>query len=152
MPTRHRGSCLCGAIRFTIDGPLAPIQVCHCGQCRKAQGGPLATNIPVETARLHLEVDGEQLRRFEATPGKRRAFCATCGSPVFSERTSLPGIVRIRAGLIDEPLQARPAFHAHVASACDWWPIDDGLPCYAAGQVPGEEISAPAPARPQSGR
>lgn len=149
-PIRHTGSCLCGAIRFTISGPLAPIQVCHCGQCRKAQGGPLATNIPVETAHLQLEVAGDALRHFEATPGKRRAFCATCGSPVYSERAGLPGVVRIRAGLIDAPLQSRPGFHQHVASACEWWTIDDDLPRHAAGHVapdPAEGIAPAAPAR-----
>ncbi len=30
------GSCLCGGVRFRIEGGLAPTQVCHCGQCRKA--------------------------------------------------------------------------------------------------------------------
>lgn len=136
---RHHGACLCGNVRFTIDGLLAPIQVCHCAQCRKAQGGPFATNIPVETARLQFVAGAEQLRRYESSPGKRRAFCPQCGSPVFSERDSLPGVVRIRAGLLDEPLEARPAFHQHVASACAWWPIDDALPRYPAGAPAGPE-------------
>ena len=141
----HRGACLCGAVAFTIDGPLPPIQVCHCAQCRRAQGGPFATNIPVEAARLRFESGEAQLQRFESSPGKRRVFCARCGSPVFSERDSLPGIVRIRAGLIDEPLGTRPGFHAHVASACDWWPIADGLPRHAGGYAPGAERPDPAP-------
>ncbi|HBS15496.1 GFA family protein, partial [Alloalcanivorax venustensis] len=30
----YTGSCLCGGIAFEVRGPLAPIQVCHCQQCR----------------------------------------------------------------------------------------------------------------------
>ena len=43
----HTGSCLCGGVRFRIEGELGPVQVCHCTQCRKAQGGPFAAVIPV---------------------------------------------------------------------------------------------------------
>src|SRR5262245_23873659 len=28
------GSCLCGAVRFDITGPLRPVIACHCTQCR----------------------------------------------------------------------------------------------------------------------
>jgi hypothetical protein len=46
----HTGGCLCGGIRFRVQGNLAPIELCHCSQCRKAQGGPFASNIPVAAA------------------------------------------------------------------------------------------------------
>ena len=34
MPTHH-GSCLCGGIKFEIDGPLVAPSNCHCMTCRK---------------------------------------------------------------------------------------------------------------------
>ncbi|WP_296921720.1 GFA family protein [Polaromonas sp.] len=52
MTTQHRGSCLCKGVHFIIEGELAPIQICHCSQCRQAQGGAFGANIPVETAKL----------------------------------------------------------------------------------------------------
>lgn len=108
-PASYRGSCLCGAIRFRIHAELAPIQVCHCAQCRKAQGGPFATNIPIARAAFELVAGGQLLRGFESSPGKTRHFCAACGSPVYSSRAARPETMRIRAGLIDEPLAVRPA-------------------------------------------
>lgn len=132
------GSCLCGGIRFRVDRPLAPIQVCHCSTCRKAQGAPFATNIPVATSSLAW-LEGEALlKTFESSPGKSRVFCSRCGSPVYSALASLPGVVRIRAGLLDGALGVRPAFHAYVASKSDWWDIDDGLPQHAAGVPPSK--------------
>lgn len=132
-PTTHTGSCLCGGIRFTIHGPLAPIQICHCTQCRKAQGGPLATNIPVDTAALQLQDPDGLMQPFASSPGKERVFCRRCGSPLFSRRASAPAVVRIRAGLLDEPVRSRPAFHQHVQSRPGWWSIDDELPRYTDG-------------------
>ncbi|APW43262.1 GFA family protein [Rhodoferax saidenbachensis] len=136
MAIKHHGSCLCKGVQFTIEGALAPVQVCHCAQCRRAQGGPFATNIPVDASRLSFSSGQALLHRFESSPGKVRVFCAVCGSPVFSARDSLPGIVRIRAGLLAEPVQTRLAFHAHVNSKASWWPIDDALPQHPEGYVP----------------
>ncbi|MES2509691.1 MAG: GFA family protein [Pseudomonadota bacterium] len=130
MSHTHHGSCLCKGIRFTIEGTLAPIQVCHCSQCRQAQGGPVGTNIPVETARLTFHSGEELLQHYESSPGKVRAFCRVCGSPVFSRRSSVPGVVRIRAGLLSEPVDSSLAFHAHVAYKASWWPLQDDLPHY----------------------
>ena len=32
------GSCLCGAVRYEVRGPLRQVVNCHCGQCRKFHG------------------------------------------------------------------------------------------------------------------
>lgn len=126
----HTGSCLCGGVRFRIHGDLAPIQVCHCAQCRKAQGGAFAAVIPVATLAFALESGEALLKGFASSPGKERVFCSRCGSPVFSRREALPGVLRVRAGLIDEPLTVDIAWHAHTASRCGWWPIRDDAPQY----------------------
>ncbi len=135
MQNVHSGSCLCGGIKFTITGSLAPVQVCHCSQCRQAQGGPFATNIPVNRSALAFTAGQELLTQFESSPGKVRAFCSKCGSPVFSARDSLPEVLRIRVGLLQEPVETQLAFHAYTASKCSWWPLNDDLPKYEQGYV-----------------
>ena len=129
------GSCLCGGVKFKINAELEPIQVCHCSQCRKAQGGPFATNTPVLTANFDLMGGADLLSEYESSPGKKRVFCSVCGSPIYSYRASLAGVIRIRAGLLDEPLPARPAVHFYMASKSSWWAIQDSLPQYPAGLV-----------------
>ena len=129
----HTGSCLCGAVRFRIEGDLAPIQLCYCQQCRRAQGGAFAAVIPVSASMFRL-IDGEALLQgYESSPGKERVFCRRCGSPVFSRRTSLPEVLRVRVGLIDEPLDVGIAWHAYTGWKCGWWKIDDddSAPRYA---------------------
>jgi hypothetical protein len=128
----HTGGCLCGGIRFSIDGELQPLQLCHCIDCRKAQGGAFASVLPVSANAFTLQAGEELLQRFESSPGKERVFCGRCGSPIYSRRISRPGAFRIRAGLMDQPLPVRPAFHQFVANKANWWNIDDDLP-----QFPG---------------
>ncbi|MFJ3050565.1 GFA family protein [Pseudomonas nitroreducens] len=132
----HSGGCLCGAVRFEIDGELAPVQVCHCSQCRKAQGGPFATNIPVDRAAFRLLSGESQLREFRATPNKKRVFCSTCGSPIYSARDALPETLRVRAGTLDEPVRTKLEAHYYVASRASWWPLGDNLPRHE-GAKPG---------------
>jgi hypothetical protein len=127
-PATYSGSCLCGGIRFRVRGPLAPLQVCHCVSCRKAQGGPFATNLPVDLAAFELLAGAALLREFESSPGKLRCFCGHCGSPVYSRRPALPGVVRVRAGLLDGALPVAAATQAHVASRANWWPALHDLP------------------------
>ena len=126
MPT---GRCLCGSIRFTVEGALPPVQVCHCVDCRRAQGGPFATNLPVKAEAVVFTAGEGTAACFTSSPGKRRWFCPRCASPLYSERDALPGIWRLRAGLLDEPVDTRPASHGFWPSRARWWPdADDGLP------------------------
>ena len=128
------GSCLCTGVRFTITGALEPIQVCHCSQCRRAQGTPFATNIPVNASAFTITQGAELLSGYESSPGKTRMFCSRCGSPILSRRDSLPDVVRVRAGTLDGEVASQPAAHFHTASKANWWPITDGLPQYEEGR------------------
>jgi hypothetical protein len=132
----HTGRCLCGAVRFRIDGALAPIQVCYCRQCRQAQGGAFAAVVPVATSAFRFLGGEAVLRAYASSPGKERVFCSRCGSPVFSRRTSLPEVLRVRAGLIEEPIESGIAWHAHTASKCNWWEIEGEAPRYEEGHGP----------------
>jgi hypothetical protein len=128
----HAGGCLCGGVRYEVTGPLAPVQLCHCGQCRKAQGGPFGANTPVASAAFRLTQGQDLLREFRASPGKRRVFCGTCGAPIFSQRDDAPEALRLRAGTLDDGADLALGFHIQTASKARWWPITDDLPAYPA--------------------
>lgn len=124
----YTAHCLCQGIRFRIEGELDPIQICHCSLCRRAQGSAFAANIPVQQDAVVFDGGRELITEYESSPGKKRAFCSRCGSPVYSRRDDLPGVLRIRSGLINEPLRTQPVAHFHVASKANWYEIGDGLP------------------------
>jgi hypothetical protein len=132
----YTGQCLCGGIQFELAGALAPIQVCYCKQCQRAQGTALATNIPVAVSDFRLICGQDLIRSYESSKGKERCFCSRCGSPIYSKRESLPDVVRVRAGLIDGELTTHLDAHFYARSKPNWWAIRDDLPQYAEGFVP----------------
>lgn len=74
----HKGSCLCGAVTFEIEGDLAPVEACHCSQCRKWTSHFLAST---EVLRSALTVSGlESLSWFHSSEKVRRGFCSVCGA------------------------------------------------------------------------
>lgn len=125
-----KGSCLCGQVRYEYDGEITEISMCHCTQCRKAQGTAYVAVSPVESAKLRLTAGAQLLKEYRATPGKARVFCSYCASPLYSARDDLPSVKRLRLGTIDTPFQCEKAYHIHTASKAEWEVIADGLPQY----------------------
>jgi hypothetical protein len=132
----YTGSCLCNSIRFEIEGDLDPIQICHCRQCRKAQGSAFVANIPVAEANFRFVSGDDFLSSFESSPGKQRFFCEKCGSPIYSKTDKLPGVVRIRAGTLDGSLNTKPVAHSYTNYKANWLDIHDDLPTFPEGYVP----------------
>jgi hypothetical protein len=123
------GGCLCGAVRYRVDGPLDPVVACHCTQCRRATGHHAAAT---GALREHVAVEGE-VAWYESTPGViRRGFCPVCGSNLFWDRIGAPKL-DIWAGTIDGPTGLRLVGHIYVADKGDYYAIADGLPQSAAG-------------------
>lgn len=131
----YTGSCLCGGIKFEINQQLEPIQICHCIQCRKAQGSAFVTNTPIKEENFNLLSGSELIGAFESSPGKVRCFCKNCGSPIYSKTTKLPGVIRIRAGTLDGDLEARPVAHYYVSYKANWFDISDDLPRFSEGRI-----------------
>jgi hypothetical protein len=127
------GRCLCGDVRFEIDRNTGPLAYCHCESCRRASGSAFGANADVRVANLRWLAGRETLREYESSPGKLRAFCPRCGSPVFSRRVDQPEIVRIRFGLLDADPGRRPFGHFFVSEKAAWYEIADAVPQHAGG-------------------
>lgn len=120
----HAGSCLCGNVRYEVDGALSDFGHCHCTSCRKASGSAFAANAAVDRAAFRLLGGSDTLREFESSPGKLRAFCGRCGSPIYAYLTKSPDVLRIRLGSLDTPLPARAKAHTFVSDKADWEDLD----------------------------
>ena len=124
---QYTASCLCGGVQLALMAEPGPISICHCTMCRKAQGGPFATNAHMPTAALDVTQGAELLSSYESSPGHHRVFCKTCGSPLFMTDAEEPDVVSVRVGIIDGPLRTRPSAHYYVGQMANWWRIDDKL-------------------------
>jgi len=135
-PAALEGGCLCGGVRFRIDGRLGPAGFCHCKQCQRASGSAFAANAPVRTRYFAMSAGADLVAEYESSPGKFRAFCHRCGSPVYSRRDAEPEIRRIRLGSLDSDPERRPLVHVHVSLKAPWYSIADSLPQYPEGLTP----------------
>lgn len=120
---QHSGSCLCGAVTFTVDGQLAAPDGCHCTACRKTSGHFFAsTDIP----RSSLKVMGSnKITWFKSSSRVRRGFCSACGSPLFWDPDERDWI-GIAMGAFDGPTDTHLHVHVHTAEKGDYYRIEDG--------------------------
>jgi hypothetical protein len=121
----HRGSCLCGGVRFRVEGELPPGDACHCTQCRKSSGHYFAsTDVPREA----LSFDADATLRWYPSSGKvRRGFCGECGASLFWNPIGRAKIA-IAMGAFDGPTGSALHMHIFVAEKGDYYAISDGLP------------------------
>ena len=136
-----QGGCLCGGVRFTysgeLGGSLGLVTLCHCSQCRKVTGFAAAV-VPARMAGFAITQGGDLVREYESSPGKVRAFCGLCGSPVYSRRASLPDALRLRLGVLDNPPEGlKIQAHIFTEGAPAWAETDD------APRYPGIEPGRP---------
>lgn len=122
-----RGSCLCGAVRYEISGPLRPSVACHCIQCRKTSGHYWSAT-QTGPGQLQIADPDGALRWFQSSPEARRGFCGRCGSSLFWEHEADSGAVSVGSGTIDGATGIATAKHIYVDHKGDYYDIADGLP------------------------
>ncbi|MEZ5800312.1 MAG: GFA family protein [Nitratireductor sp.] len=106
--TIHKGSCLCGAVRYSTRGDLRPVTYCHCSQCRKQTGLYYATTAVADG---DLSVEGaEHVTWYHASSHAKRGFCGTCGSALFWKMDSAPHTAILAGSLDGKTAQGRTAY------------------------------------------
>lgn len=127
------GGCLCGAIRYRIDGPVLFVGQCYCRDCQKATGTGHTTIVGIERATLHVEGEPKIYTNTGETGGKvSRHFCGECGGRLYTSG-DLPGsIVMIQAGSLDDPGRVSPQSVIYMKDAVAWDRFDPELPKFEA--------------------
>ena len=78
MSAVFKGSCLCGSVRFSVEGFSEKAANCHCSMCRKFHGAAFGTLVGVKGL---IWLSGkDRLKEFVASNGTTRTFCSNCGS------------------------------------------------------------------------
>ena len=120
MSQLHSGSCLCGAVRYTVDGEFERFYLCHCEYCRKDTGSAHGANLFSSSARLHWQSGGDQVRTYNLPSTRHtRSFCPRCGSALPTQLGEGRMLV-VPAGSLDSALNLRPDAHLFVASKAAW--------------------------------
>ncbi|PTU32211.1 GFA family protein [Stenotrophobium rhamnosiphilum] len=124
MSKTHAGSCLCGAVRYEVDGEFERFYLCHCEHCRKGTGSAHGANLFSSQATLKW-IAGQDKVTFFNLPSTRhsRSFCSICGSALPSAQAE-GKLVVVPAGSLDAVVEKKPDAHLFMSSKAGW---DNGL-------------------------
>ena len=126
MKLPQTGGCQCGAIRYEITEEPPLVYTCHCVDCQRLTSSAFSLGIVVpERAFRLLGVEPRQLQR-TADSGRvnTRLVCPECGSWVCGAPRD--GVVRVRAGTLDDTSWLRPTRHVWTRSKQPWITLPDG--------------------------
>ena len=126
MPDALSGSCLCGAIRFTVSQPVTELRACHCKDCQKASGAGGSVNAVLPASAFRITQGAPKRFAARADSGRTlfRHFCGDCGSPIYSYRETRPETLVVRAGAFDDPPPMKIAAHIWTKSKRPWAYVD----------------------------
>ena len=117
-----QGTCLCGTLRYEIDGPLTSMMNCHCSMCRKQHGAAFATYAVAPASGFRWIAGEDQVVRYQSSAQGSRAFCRHCGSVAPGAFPAM-GIVFAPAGNLAGELGRHPEGHMFVGSKAPWHAI-----------------------------
>lgn len=109
VPSEIQGSCLCGAVKFSVTGlPLMRL-LCHCISCKKVSGSLFQANNYYSTSQLTISpLTAPQVIKtyIDKSPQSsrtvHRSFCADCGSRLWNATPDdFPDNLAIMAGVLD---------------------------------------------------
>ncbi|MCU7922246.1 MAG: GFA family protein [Candidatus Thiodiazotropha sp. (ex Dulcina madagascariensis)] len=101
MTQHYRGSCHCGAVRFSFEGDEIDSGIrCNCSICSRKGAMMTPQAIPPAQFTIEAEEGALGLYQFGAKTAKHY-FCKHCGIYPFHETARMPGYFRANLGCIE---------------------------------------------------
>jgi hypothetical protein len=121
MMTR-RASCSCGQLRLVVEGEPVRISICHCYACQKRTGS--AFGYQARFARAQVKEIGGRSSQFVRLGDSGKSlvfnFCAACGSTVYWQLESAPGLIAVAVGAFNDPSFPAPRHSVYEADRFRW--------------------------------
>jgi hypothetical protein len=134
----HTGGCLCGAVRYALEGEPGPLINCHCRFCRRAHGAAFATTMLVPSRALRFTRGEDEIARHAS-----RYFCRTCAGRLFNRLDAHPAATMLVVASLDDEPTGEPVLHVNLESMAPWYTIRDDAPRFD-GFPPNAEASLQA--------
>ncbi len=117
-----QGRCHCGAIAFEAEVDPAKTTICHCTDCQMLSGTAYRTGVPADAKTFVLKSGTPRVYVKTAQSGRRRqqAFCADCGTPIYSAAAENPPTYTLRVGTLAQRAQIAPVRRIWCGSALPW--------------------------------
>ncbi len=132
MSDARLGGCLCGAVRYRLNGDPITFYVCHCTDCQTASGSSFALSMLVPRDAIELLRGVPELHEVDLPDGRRKRAnrCPICATNVWGAPHRFPQILNLHPGTLDDTSWLEPVGHIWTRSAQPWLRMPmDGL-CY----------------------
>ena len=126
------GGCLCGKVRYRIEGKPRRTTSCHCLHCRRSSGAAFVTWSEFD-AHLFSLVSGTP-SQYESRPRVTREFCGACGAQLTYRHADTPETIDVTTCSLDYPDGIAPEDHVWFDRALPWVKLADGLPRHKLGR------------------
>jgi len=123
-----KGSCLCGEVKYEINGSLHNVSHCYCSMCRKSHGAAFATYAALDPDKFQWISGADLVTEYISSPEGGRCFCRQCGATLGGIENGK--VTYITLGTVDGDPGVRPEEHIFVGSKAPWYEITDTLPQY----------------------
>lgn len=129
MSEQHSGGCLCGAVRYRMDGAPTSTNICYCTQCQKQSGAPVPAFASCRVDKLALLAGAPM--SYRSSERAVRQFCGVCGSTLFW-REDDSSEVDVFLGTFDNAGRLpAPGYAIWAAHRLDWVPELPSVPAFA---------------------
>ena len=131
MTTEFTGGCLCGAVTYKASEAPQLGGHCHCVDCRKSSGTGHCSHVVMKADNVTIEGTPKCFEK-PADSGNivSRFFCGTCGGPVYSTNSGMPGMTFLRASSLDDPEIFTANMIVYNRAAPSWDVMDPELPSF----------------------
>lgn len=134
MTKLHFGGCVCGAVRFQVDGAPTRVTICHCKWCQRRTGSAFAVEpvFGIDQVRI-LQGEFTRYRHISDESGRwlELESCPVCCSTIGFTLEAVPDIRTLGVGTFDDPtwISSKDLLsrHVFVRSALDWSNIPDDV-------------------------
>jgi hypothetical protein len=120
------GGCLCGEIRYRVNGTIIDAGYCHCRLCQRASGAPVVAWLTGSVGSFSYVQGTPSVYRSSAH--SQREFCGRCGTQLVFRRTVAPVTVDVTIASLDDPSLIEPEYHIWRESRIKWFETGDSLP------------------------
>lgn len=122
------GGCICGAVRYAVEGRPTNTMVCHCRTCRRVAAAPVVAWVTFPASAFRLQQGSPAT--FHSTPPVTRTFCRDCGTALTYRHADSPDTVDVTTCSLDDPNAFPPTHHSWLGHDLEWVRFGDGLPTF----------------------
>jgi hypothetical protein len=132
MKMTLEGGCLCGAVRYRLDGEIEESAYCHCRTCQRQSGAPVVAWFAVAPTAL-VYTKGKP-KGYRASDRATREFCGDCGTYLLFREDDATASLGVNTATLDDPERVPPTFHIWHQSHIAWFETSDAFPRFAKGK------------------